>query len=460
MSWMDFAAGMAEEGADILEEKRKYIREKRQSNRDWLDTYGKKIVAERQESVNSVLNMSNYIIGRGVERTFVDYLYDQGGVPAISNMYNSIKDDTSITGREAQAFVGDIGTYTSPDTPLADRIKEGFGMYTRAETPDRQEENNFFSGLGLLFGDETEYADRDLDQLAVDGFTGRDVKAMAGLPSTPEAPGLVEFDYSALPASQASATEKRAVASEIESNLETIIEDKINKLRTGDTASGILPDTRAQMELQNLLDIEDYAGIAEKYPDLLQPVLNAAKRFEKKYPGSMTDPTFIDQSFVDYYITASAPLTLEDKHKNMKDQGIDIPPLDTLREFDSDEAAAEELEPDTYYLVGDDIRKTDPAEDEDEGSDEGVDEGVDEGADEGDDSDVDLTQPTDPRPTMAQLILKFKEENNIGSRERLTPAQKRPLQKQIDDWNDTYGATHNPITGALKRTTPRRRGDN
>ena len=61
---------------------------------------------------------------------------------------------------------------------------------------------------------------------------------------------------------------------------------------------------------------------------------------------------------------------------------------------------------------------------------------------------------------MAQLILKFKEENNIGSRERLTPAQKRPLQKQIDDWNDTYGATHNPITGALKRTTPRRRGDN
>ncbi len=65
MSWMDFAAGMAEEGADIMDEKRKYIRERRQANRDWLDTYGKKIVAERQNSVNSVLNMSNYIIGRG-----------------------------------------------------------------------------------------------------------------------------------------------------------------------------------------------------------------------------------------------------------------------------------------------------------------------------------------------------------------------------------------------------------
>lgn len=450
MSWMDFAAGMAEEGADILEEKRKYIREKRQSNRDWLDTYGKKIVAERQESVNSVLNMSNYIIGRGVERTFVDYLYDQGGVPAISNMYNSIKDDTSITGREAQAFVGDIGTYTSPDTPLADRIKEGFGMYTRAETPDRQEENNFFSGLGLLFGDETEYADRDLDQLAVDGFTGRDVKAMAGLPSTPEAPGLVEFDYSALPASQASVAEKRALAAEIESNLETLVEDKIDDLR-------IASDTASQQKLQDLLDSKDYAGIGRLYPDLLQPAVNAAKRFENEYPGSMTDNALLEQSFADYYIAQTVPLTLEDKHKNMTDQGIEVPPLDTLREFDSDEAAAEELEPDTYYIVGDDIRKTDPAEDEDEGSDEGADEGVD---NEGDDTDVDLTQPTDPRPTMAQLILKFKEENNIGSRERLTPAQKRPLQKQIDDWNDTYGATHNPITGALKRTTPRRRGDN
>ena len=454
MSWMDFAAGMAEEGADILEEKRKYIREKRQSNRDWLDTYGKKIVAERQESVNSVLNMSNYIIGRGVERTFVDYLYDQGGVPAISNMYNSIKDDTSITGREAQAFVGDIGTYTSPDTPLADRIKEGFGMYTRAETPDRQEENNFFSGLGLLFGDETEYADRDLDQLAVDGFTGRDVKAMAGLPSTPEAPGLVEFDYSALPASQASVAEKRALAAEIESNLETLVEDKIDDLR-------IASDTASQQKLQDLLDSKDYAGIGRLYPDLLQPAVNAAKRFENEYPGSMTDNALLEQSFADYYIAQTVPLTLEDKHKNMTDQGIEVPPLDTLREFDSDEAAAEELEPDTFYIVGDDIRKTDPAEDEDEGSDEGADEGADEGVDnEGDDTDVDLTQPTDPRPTMAQLILKFKEENNIGSRERLTPAQKRPLQKQIDDWNDTYGATHNPITGALKRTTPRRRGDN
>ncbi len=454
MSWMDFAAGMAEEGADILEEKRKYIREKRQSNRDWLDTYGKKIVAERQESVNSVLNMSNYIIGRGVERTFVDYLYDQGGVPAISNMYNSIKDDTSITGREAQAFVGDIGTYTSPDTPLADRIKEGFGMYTRAETPDRQEENNFFSGLGLLFGDETEYADRDLDQLAVDGFTGRDVKAMAGLPSTPEAPGLVEFDYSALPASQASVAEKRALAAEIESNLETLVEDKIDDLR-------IASDTASQQKLQDLLDSKDYAGIGRLYPDLLQPAVNAAKRFENEYPGSMTDNALLEQSFADYYIAQTVPLTLEDKHKNMTDQGIEVPPLDTLREFDSDEAAAEELEPDTYYIVGDDIRKTDPAEDEDEGSDEGADEGADEGVDnEGDDTDVDLTQPTDPRPTMAQLILKFKEENNIGSRKRLTPAQKRPLQKQIDDWNDTYGATHNPITGALKRTTPRRRGDN
>ena len=454
MSWMDFAAGMAEEGADILEEKRKYIREKRQSNRDWLDTYGKKIVAERQESVNSVLNMSNYIIGRGVERTFVDYLYDQGGVPAISNMYNSIKDDTSITGREAQAFVGDIGTYTSPDTPLADRIKEGFGMYTRAETPDRQEENNFFSGLGLLFGDETEYADRDLDQLAVDGFTGRDVKAMAGLPSTPEAPGLVEFDYSALPASQASVAEKRALAAEIESNLETLVEDKIDDLR-------IASDTASQQKLQDLLDSKDYAGIGRLYPDLLQPAVNAAKRFENEYPGSMTDNALLEQSFADYYIAQTVPLTLEDKHKNMTDQGIEVPPLDTLREFDSDEAAAEELEPDTYYIVGDDIRKTDPAEDEDEESDEGADEGADEGVDnEGDDTDVDLTQPTDPRPTMAQLILKFKEENNIGSRKRLTPAQKRPLQKQIDDWNDTYGATHNPITGALKRTTPRRRGDN
>tara|TARA_S200002703_G_scaffold158727_1_gene169878 strand:- start:2477 stop:3829 length:1353 start_codon:yes stop_codon:yes gene_type:complete len=450
MSWMDFAAGMAEEGADILEEKRKYIREKRQSNRDWLDTYGKKIVAERQESVNSVLNMSNYIIGRGVERTFVDYLYDQGGVPAISNMYNSIKDDTSITGREAQAFVGDIGTYTSPDTPLADRIKEGFGMYTRAETPDRQEENNFFSGLGLLFGDETEYADRDLDQLAVDGFTGRDVKAMAGLPSTPEAPGLVEFDYSALPASQASVAEKRALAAEIESNLETLVTDKIDDLR-------LVSDVVAQQKLQDLLDSKDYAGIGRLYPDLLQPAVNAAKRFENEYPGSMTDNALLEQSFADYYIAQTVPLSLEDKHKNMTDQGIEVPPLDTLREFDSDEAAAEELEPDTYYIVGDDIRKTDPAEDEDEGSDEGADEGVD---NEGDDTDVDLTQPTDPRPTMTQLILKFKEENNMGSRERLTNAQKRTLQKQIDDWNDTYGATHNPLTGNLKRTTPRRRGDN
>tara|TARA_E500000318_G_scaffold2034_1_gene2691 strand:+ start:4854 stop:6197 length:1344 start_codon:yes stop_codon:yes gene_type:complete len=447
---MDFAAGMAEEGADILEEKRKYIREKRQSNRDWLDTYGKKIVAERQESVNSVLNMSNYIIGRGVERTFVDYLYDQGGVPAISNMYNSIKDDTSITGREAQAFVGDIGTYTSPDTPLADRIKEGFGMYTRAETPDRQEENNFFSGLGLLFGDETEYADRDLDQLAVDGFTGRDVKAMAGLPSTPEAPGLVEFDYSALPASQASVAEKRALAAEIESNLETLVTDKIDDLR-------LVSDVVAQQKLQDLLDSKDYAGIGRLYPDLLQPAVNAAKRFENEYPGSMTDNALLEQSFADYYIAQTVPLSLEDKHKNMTDQGIEVPPLDTLREFDSDEAAAEELEPDTYYIVGDDIRKTDPAEDEDEGSDEGADEGVD---NEGDDTDVDLTQPTDPRPTMTQLILKFKEENNMGSRERLTNAQKRTLQKQIDDWNDTYGATHNPLTGNLKRTTPRRRGDN
>jgi len=337
---MDFAAGMAEEGADILEEKRKYIREKRQSNRDWLDTYGKKIVAERQESVNSVLNMSNYIIGRGVERTFVDYLYDQGGVPAISNMYNSIKDDTSITGREAQAFVGDIGTYTSPDTPLADRIKEGFGMYTRAETPDRQEENNFFSGLGLLFGDETEYADRDLDQLAVDGFTGRDVKAMAGLPSTPEAPGLVEFDYSALPASQASVAEKRALAAEIESNLETLVEDKIDDLR-------IASDTASQQKLQDLLDSKDYAGIGRLYPDLLQPAVNAAKRFENEYPGSMTDNALLEQSFADYYIAQTVPLTLEDKHKNMTDQGIEVPPLDTLREFDSDEAAAEELVPDS-----------------------------------------------------------------------------------------------------------------
>jgi hypothetical protein len=451
---MDFAAGMAEEGADIMDEKRKYIRERRQANRDWLDTYGKKIVAERQDSVNSVLNMSNYIIGRGVDKTFVDYLYQNGGVPAISNTYNAIKDDTSISGQEVQSFIGDIGTYTSPDTPLSERIKEGFGFYSRAERPEEQEEKNFMAslggGFGLLFGDETEIADRDLDDVSIEGMTGRDVKAMAGLPSTPQAPGIVEFDYSALPASQASVQEKRALASEIESNLETLVEDKIKDLR-------IASDTASQQELQDLLDSKDYAGIGRLYPDLLQPAVNAAKRFENQYPGSMTDNALLEQSFADYYIAQTVPLTLEDKHKNMKDQGIDIPPLDTLREFDSDEAAAEELGPDTYYLVGDDIRKTDPAEDEDEGlEDNGDDNGDDGGDNEGDDTDVDLTQPTDPRPTMSQLILKFKEENDISSRRRLTPAQKRPLQRQIDDWNATYGATHNPVTGELKRKTRQR----
>jgi hypothetical protein len=458
MSWMNFMAGVAEKGTEIMDERRKYIRDKRQANQDWLDTYGRKIVADRQESVNNVLNMSNYILGRGVEKNFVNYLYETGGVPAISSTYNAIKDDTSITGQDIQSFIGDIGTYTSPETPLGDRIKDSFNNFSKAERPEDQEEKNFMAslggGFGLLFGDETEAVSRDLDEMYVGEYTGTEVKAMAGLTSTPKAPGLVEFNYSALPASQASAAEKRAVASEIESNLETIIEDKINKLRTGDTASGILPNTEAQMKLQNLLDIKDYAGIAKKYPDLLQPVLNSAKRFEKKYPGSMTDPTFIDQSFVDYYITASAPLTLEDQHKNINDAGYDIPPLDTLREFDSDEAAAEELEPDTYYVVGDDIRKTDPAEDGEEVSDEGAEEG---GDNEGDDTDVDLTQPTDPRPTMAQLILTFKEENDISSRTRLTPEQKRPLQKQIDDWNATYGATHNPVTGELKRETRQRR---
>lgn len=451
MSWMDFAAGMAEEGADIMDEKRKYIRERRQANRDWLDTYGKKIVAERQDSVNSVLNMSNYIIGRGVDKTFVDYLYQNGGVPAISNTYNAIKDDTSISGQEVQSFIGDIGTYTSPDTPLSERIKEGFGLYSRAERPENQEEKNFVAslggGFGLLFGDETEIADRDLDDVSIEGMTGRDVKAMAGLPSTPQAPGIVEFDYSALPASQASVAEKRALASEIESNLETLVEDKIKDLR-------IASDTASQQKLQDLLDSKDYAGIGRLYPDLLQPAVNAAKRFENEYPGSMTDNALLEQSFADYYIAQTVPLTLEDKHKNMTDQGIEVPPLDTLREFDSDEAAAEELEPDTYYVVGDDIRKTDPAEDGEEVSDEGAEEG---GDNEGDDTDVDLTQPTDPRPTMSQLILKFKEENDISSRRRLTPAQKRPLQKQIDDWNATYGATHNPVTGELKRETRQRR---
>ena len=450
MSWMDFAAGMAEEGADIMDEKRKYIRERRQANRDWLDTYGKKIVAERQDSVNSVLNMSNYIIGRGVDKTFVDYLYQNGGVPAISNTYNAIKDDTSISGQEVQSFIGDIGTYTSPDTPLSERIKEGFGFYSRAERPEEQEEKNFMAslggGFGLLFGDETEIADRDLDDVSIEGMTGRDVKAMAGLPSTPQAPGIVEFDYSALPASQASVQEKRALASEIESNLETLVEDKIKDLR-------IASDTASQQKLQDLLDSKDYAGIGRLYPDLLQPAVNAAKRFENQYPGSMTDNALLEQSFADYYIAQTVPLTLEDKHKNMKDQGIDIPPLDTLREFDSDEAAAEELGPDTYYLVGDDIRKTEP---DDNGDDGGEDVGDNEGDNEGDDTDVDLTQPTDPRPTMSQLILKFKEENDISSRRRLTPAQKRPLQKQIDDWNATYGATHNPVTGELKRKTRQR----
>jgi len=450
MSWMNFMAGVAEKGTEIMDERRKYIRDKRQANQDWLDTYGRKIVAERQESVNNVLNMSNYILGRGVEKNFVNYLYETGGVPAISSTYNAIKDDTSITGQDIQSFIGDIGTYTSPETPLGDRIKDSFNNFSRAERPEDQEEKNFMAslggGFGLLFGDETEAVSRDLDEMMVGEYTGTEVKAMAGLTSTPKAPGLVEFNYSALPASQASATEKKAVASEIESNLETIIEDKIKDLR-------IASDTASQLELQDLLDSKDYAGIGRRYPDLLQPVLNAAKRFEKKYPGSMTDPTFIDQSFVDYYITASAPLTLEDKHKNMKDQGIDIPPLDTLREFDSDEAAAEELEPDTYYLVGDEIRKT---ERDDGGEDVGEDVGEDGGDNEGDDTDVDLTQPTDPRPTMSQLILKFKEENDISSRRRLTPAQKRPLQKQIDDWNATYGATHNPVTGELKRKTRQR----
>ena len=61
MSWMNFMAGVAEKGTEIMDERRKYIRDKRQANQDWLDTYGRKIVADRQESVNNVLNMSNYI---------------------------------------------------------------------------------------------------------------------------------------------------------------------------------------------------------------------------------------------------------------------------------------------------------------------------------------------------------------------------------------------------------------
>ena len=195
---MSFATGFFNSSKNFLDTQAAYITNKRAKDRDFLMTYGVQAVTGAKTKVNNIINIGMELEGMGLKPENINYLVETSGPAGLESLYARVKGMTpsQLSASEFNKMVEKADDYKSSGQTYQQNIERTFGLYKNAATDDpaENEKASFWSSFGF----DPNASDRALDEMYIDGYSGRDIKRIMGTaPSSMQAP--LSVDFSRLP---------------------------------------------------------------------------------------------------------------------------------------------------------------------------------------------------------------------------------------------------------------------
>lgn len=219
---LSFVAGAAEQFTKTKDELKKELRENKRRQRDWMNTYGSKVLTESKQKEEAVTSALKELESRGLSQPDVLQLMQRHGVDAVLELQKYVKDyeDTSGTRVDEDLInkvwkAADDFTLTSDN--YGDAVSKVFGtnkVASAAPVIQEAEDRNFFDILKRnLSGDPEDEELQDFLTDATEGIGGKSINELrrmaASSPSMLGTEGSAVFDRSALRGSEPSAGEAR-----------------------------------------------------------------------------------------------------------------------------------------------------------------------------------------------------------------------------------------------------------
>lgn len=287
-----FMSGFGTTLAQLIEDDRKYYRDAAAKRRDYIQTYGTRAVAERESKANAAKGVFNYLISNDISEEDARYVLNTSGVQGLAQLKATIDSRTDLTADERSKLVKKAKDYVdeNPDEDINSVLKRAYGLYKSTDNPVKRERSIFASMLGL---DSRMMEDEVLDDLYINGYTGRDIYRIMG---SAEAQTGTALDLD-LPTKPPSPTVLNNTAKFLESQFDTSIDSRISSIEQqmltvdkDDTAYKDLNDKRTKLEnlkAKGLLALGEYA--AEYDPALF----DFARAQEEALPGSITRNSYL-----------------------------------------------------------------------------------------------------------------------------------------------------------------------
>jgi len=241
---LSFVAGAAEQFTQSKDEFKKELRENKRRQRDWMNTYGNKIVSDSSQKQEVVTAALKELESRGLQQPDVIQLLQKHGVDAVLDLQKYVKEYEDRSGSRVDSdLINKVwqaaDDFTSTSKTYGDAVKKVFGSSKAgAATPVIQEaeERSFFdklkANLSGAYEDE-EYADfLDDPTEGIGNQSINDLRRMAAAsPSMLGTDGAAVFDRTQLRGDEPTAGESRLWKN---TTIKTIVRNALNRLPAED----------------------------------------------------------------------------------------------------------------------------------------------------------------------------------------------------------------------------------
>jgi len=236
---LSFVAGAAEQFTKNKDEFKKELRENKRRQRDWMNTYGNKVINESKQKQESVTAALKQLESRGLQQPDVLQLMQRHGVEAVLqlqkyvNEYES-KNDTTIDSDLMNKVWKAADDFTNTSESYDEAVSKVFGTNKAGATApiiQEAEERSFFDTIKAnLSGDfeDEQYVDfLDDPTEGIGDQSINDLRRMAAAsPSMLGTDGAAVFDRSQLRGSESTTSER----SEWKQLKGTILSNALNSL--------------------------------------------------------------------------------------------------------------------------------------------------------------------------------------------------------------------------------------
>jgi hypothetical protein len=307
-----FMAGFGTTLSNLIEEDRKYYRDTAAKRREYIQTYGTKAVVDREEKANAALSVANTLMSRGFSKNYVTNVASTNGISGLVSLASQLDDRTDLTKddiKEIEASAKDF-LKKDPEQDLTTIVNRAFGLYKSESDPVKRKTNIFASMLGM---DAAMAEDEVLNDMYVNGFTGRDIYRIMGS-SGPKAGEPLDVT---LPPKAPSPTTLATITTTLSDKYNDILDGLIQQATS---AQDVV--TRQELEALKASGLAGMATLAtsDKYPQG-KYLLEIAKQMEKSQAGLITDNFNLPVTFREEYKTYVSDKADDAKMTEAEDKG-------------------------------------------------------------------------------------------------------------------------------------------